>query len=272
MPVDPQNAEVVDRENLTDALAIMRVKYRDQEVPDFQPGQFATLGLPAREEDQPPDGAQRRPRKGPKLVRRAYSIASPPSEKRFIEFYIVRVDGGALTPQLLELKSGDRLFMNPRITGHFTLDGVPDGKTLVMVSTGTGLAPFVSMYQHYRGEPNRWKKMVIIHGTRLAADLGYREQLEEWAAEDERLIYVPLCTREPDSSDWKGLRGRVHTALEHHLFEKHVGYPLSPDDAHIFLCGNPAMINQCEVELMERGFSVKEPKNPEGTIHFERYW
>ncbi len=272
MPIDPQNAELVAREDLTESLSIMRVAYLDQEVPDFKPGQFATLGLPEKEPEVLAEGVTRRPRKGPKLVRRAYSIASPPTEKRYIEFYIVRVDEGKLTPSLLDLSVGDRLFMNPRIQGHFTLEDVPDGRDLVMVSTGTGLAPFVSMYLTYRDDPNRWRRIVIIHGTRLASDLGYRAQLEQWASQDDRLVYLPLCTREPEAGTWQGLRGRVHTALEDSLYQEYVGHPIDPAHTHIFLCGNPDMIDQCEAELQQRGFTVKGPKNPEGTIHFERYW
>jgi ferredoxin--NADP+ reductase len=265
------NASLVEREDLTPELAIFRIRYNDGDVPEFLPGQFTTLGLPPDPEEAQASAVPGRKR-GPKLIRRAYSIASSPLQKEALDFYIVVVDGGKFTPKLWRLQPGDRIFMDRRISGHFTLEGVPDGKDLVCISTGTGLAPFVSMLKTYRSQPNRWRKFVVIHGTRLCVDLGYRAELEQIAREDPRVVYLPTCTREPDGSIWEGMRGRVHHLLEPDKYHQLVGHPLTPENAHVFLCGNPDMIDQCEKELQGRGFSVKDKKNPDGTIHFERYW
>lgn len=271
---DPFNATLLSRQDLTHELAIVRIRYDDGDVPDFLPGQFTTLGLPPdpSEEPAPPENeAAARRRNRVKLVRRAYSIASSPLERDALEFYIVVVEGGRFTPKLWNLQPGDRLFMDRRISGHFTLEGVPDGKDLVMISTGTGLAPFVSMYKTYRGQ-NRWRKFVVIHGTRLACDLGYRAELQAFAKDDPSLIYLPSCTREPVGSEWQGMRGRVHHLLEPEAYQRLVGDPLDPAHAHVFLCGNPQMIDECEANLTGRGFVVKNREHPEGTVHFERYW
>lgn len=264
------NATITERRDLTEELAIMRLQLDSGEVPAFEPGQYATLGLPEYDEN----GEVKLTRRGkPKLIRRPYSIASPPSDARGeLEFYLIIVEEGQLTPKLWELYEGDRVYMDERCRGNFTLDPVPPGKDLVMISTGTGLAPYVSMLKTYRGT-GFWNKCIIIHGTRLERDLGYREELEQIASEDPDVIYVPTCTREPSDSNWDGLRGRVHVILEPKTFTELTGDELTPENCHVFLCGNPAMIDQCEAELTERGFSTYDRrKNPEGNLHLERYW
>lgn len=270
-PVEPYNATITEWIDLNDELAIFRVKPDEGPVPEFEAGQFAMLALPR---DHPPVAdPQQYPPEDPrwkKLVRRAYSIASSPAERDYLEFYVVRVDDGKLTPKFWAGKEGSRLWLDSRINGDFTLEGVPDGKDLVMVSTGTGLAPYVSMYKAYRNT-GRWRRFVMVHGVRYQQDLGYREELEQIAEEDESFIYIPMASREPEDGDWSGLRGRVTEVLDPEAYKKHVGAELDPDDAHVYLCGNPAMIDEAEKMLVERGFVVQTKKQP-GNLHFERYW
>lgn len=275
---DPLNARLVEKELIHDTLGIFRVAYEDGEARDFEPGQFTNLALLPPPEVLASDaalaeqGERRRPRRV-RLVRRAYSIASPPSEKRWLEFYIVAVDEGALTPRVFDLDVGDRLFMDPKIKGHFTLKDVPDGKNLVTVATGTGLAPFLSMYQQYKDTPGRFSKFVFMHGVRLEEDLGYRGVLEQLARDDPRVVYLPAVSRAPDASGWAGYRGRVTTMFSDGTYERAVGRKLDPEQDQVFLCGNPAMIDQLEAELVERdGFVVKSPRQKDGNLHFERYW
>lgn len=271
MPKDIHNATLAERIDLHEDLALFRVKYNDHDVPDFEPGQFATLGLP---DPTPPDPDKPvRPGRGPKLIRRAYSIASPATEKRWLEFYIVRVDDGKLTPTLWDLQPGDKLFMNEKIGGHFTLPPAEEtrGKTLIMVSTGTGLAPFRSMYLTYRHQ-NRWSHFVLYDGCRVARDLGYFQEMNEFTEADETFHYIPTVTREPTDSSWGGRRGRVNALLEPMTFKTMTGTDLDPDTCQAFLCGNPQMIDQIEAELTSRGFVTRDRKHPEGNLHFERYW
>lgn len=287
MPKDPQNATLTQRIHAHDDLAFFRIKYNDHDVPDFEPGQFATLGLP---DTTPPDPDKPvRPGRGPKLIRRAYSIASPATQKDTLDFYIVRVDEGKLTPSLWDIQVGQTLFMNDKIGGHFCLPTDPEsedgrgadgrfptaGKTLVMVGTGTGLAPFRSMYLTYRDaapQDKRWDKFVLLDGCRNAADLGYYEELTGFAQADEDFIYLPTVTREPVDSSWPGHRGRVNALLEAQTFETTTGVPLDPATCEVFLCGNPQMIDQVEADLTQRGFQTKDRKHPDGNLHFERYW
>jgi len=268
---DPYNATIVSREDFTSELALFRVAYDSIDVPEFTPGQFCTLGLIKPETEEELNKPRRRP--GPKLLRRAYSIASSPKVRDYLEFYIALVEEGQLTPKLWQLQPGDRLFMDQKIKGHFTMEEVPDGQDLIMISTGTGLAPFLSMIDTYLDRPGRWNRLVVIHGTRLSVDLGYREKLEQLAAEDDRIFYIPAVTREPEDSPYDGLRGRCQNALTTEMLAKYAnGVELNPENCQVFLCGNPAMIDQCESELTELGFVVKNRQNPKGNIHFERYW
>lgn len=139
-----------------------------------------------------------------------------------------------------------------------------------MVSTGTGIAPFISMLRTYRGQ-DRWRRFVLIHGARFAADLGYSDELNEVIHSDPSVTYVPLVTREPPESAWQGLRGRVQHALDPATYEAVVGAPLTPEECHVFLCGNPAMIDAVEALLVERGFAT-DTHEQRGNLHFERYW
>jgi ferredoxin/flavodoxin---NADP+ reductase len=249
------NATVVHRQDPNERLAIVRVQPDGWALPDFEPGQYAALGLP-----DPTAG---------KLIKRVYSIASAPG-RPWLEFYLQLVKEGALTPLLWPHHPGDRIFLSPRITGRFTLADVPPGKDLVMVATGTGLAPFLSMLRYYRGK-GRWRRCIVVHGARTEVELAYREELEAAAREDESICFIPCVTREPAGSPYAGPRGRVQTVLEGDAWERLAGAPLDPAHCHVFLCGNPAMIDDMEARLAPRGFKAHTSASP-GNLHFERYW
>ncbi len=264
---DPYNAVVTDRQDIHESLWHVWIKPDSGDNPPFKPGQFFAVGRV--DETQPKLDAEGNPI-APKLIRRSYSVASDPEDPRGLELFVVKVDDGEFTPWLHELKVGDRVWLGRRGGGAFTLDGIRPDKDLVMVSTGTGLAPFVSMYRTHRSNP-LWRRFICINGVRHARDLGFREELEAAAKEDPALIYLPMCTRESEGSGWEGLRGRVTSALEPGAYREITGYDLTPEDCHVFLCGNPAMIEQCETELTDRGFRLHSRRNP-GTLHLEKYW
>jgi len=138
------NAVVTHREVLAPGLMIMRVAPVGWTLPAFSAGQFGVLGLPAgapRSEGSDPEPEP--PKEA--MVRRAYSIASSSLASEFLEFYIVEVPSGVLTPRLFALKVGDPLWVGPKFTGLFTLDQVAPERNLVFIATGTGLAPYMSM-------------------------------------------------------------------------------------------------------------------------------
>lgn len=263
MATDPTNATLLQRDDLTEVLSIVRVRPDSGRAPDFVPGQFVRLGLP-----RPPAAGQRPGRV--RLARRAYSIGSSPHVRDYLEFFVVRIEQGELTPRLWEIGPGDRLWMDTQAKGEFRLDLAPPGRDLVMVSTGTGIAPFMSMLRTYRGQ-GYWRRLVVINGVRQARDLGYREELERIAREDASVRYIPLATREPEGSRWTGLRGRVQMALQPDVYRQLVGAPLDPATCHVFLCGNPEMIVEVQALLEGRGFRADQ-REARGNLHFERYW
>ena len=255
---DQSNATIVYRRDLHAGLWIIRVK-PDGDVPEFLPGQYAELAIAELQ----PDGKF-------KLVRRAYSIASAPQERDYLEFFIALVDEGELTPKLHSLGEGQRLWLNPKVKGKFTLDPIPPDSSLVMVATGTGIAPFISMLQQYRSS-GRWKRCALVEGVRYANDLGYEDQLAELQEADRTIQYCATVSREPEGSSWKGKRGRVNQLLTLSGFRSAFGWDLSPADTQVLLCGNPAMIDEVTADLSNHGFKPHSKKDP-GQIHFERYW
>src|ERR671939_215973 len=154
---------------LKEDLAIYRIKPSDGPVPDFKAGQFVTLGLHV-----PSEG---------KIVRRAYSIASPPEQRKRFELYIRWVRKpvpGRLTTELFNKKEGDEiLWVKP--TGIFTINdklanGSPDNRRMVLIGGGTGLAPFVAYSLHLKST-NSKREIVVLHGASYVDELSYRELL-----------------------------------------------------------------------------------------------
>lgn len=263
---DVFNATVTSRADLNEILTVVRVRPDDGEVPKFLPGQYITLGLP-RDPKSNPEVTKARSGRA-RVLRRPYSIASGPEEPE-IELFVVKVDQGRLTEKLWTVEEGGRVWLDKRIYGDFTLDSVPPGKDIICLSTGTGLAPFISMLRHFRGK-NRWRKYVVLNGVRQVRDLGYYDELMQAQTEDPSVFYVPLVSR-AEPHEWDGIHGRVQAALDPEILAARSGCALDPETTHVFLCGNPQMIVDCEALLLERGFTLHTRKQP-GNLHYERYW
>ncbi len=258
------NATVVRREDANERVARVWIAPDSGAVSPFEPGQFVQVGWPKDPEpDAPPGGRVR-------WIKRSYSIASAPGESPAYELFLALVPEGLLTPRLWRLEQGSRTWCDDKPKGLFTLERIPAGQHLVMVATGTGVAPFVSMLRHYRGR-GRWRRLTIVHGARTRSDLVYDEELTAAAGSDASFRYLPVLSREPESGAWRGLRGRVQSALADDVFARSVGEPLGPKGTHVLLCGNPAMIEDVRALLAPAGFALDTAKVP-GNLHFERYW
>lgn len=263
------NATVVGREEINPQLIILRVK-PDGEMFTFQPGQFAVLGLVGAAARVAEADAEEKPAAPDKLIRRAYSIASSSAERKYLEFYLTLVTSGELTPRLFALRHGDKVFLSPKASGFFTLDKARPDRAVVLVATGTGLAPYMSMLRTMLIEDTR-RKFVVLHGARHSWDLGYRAELESLARLRPNLTYLPSITRPDEDPHFHGLTGRIQSLLEHGVIEEASGLTIDPEQCEAFLCGNPAMVDAAKEFLGARGF-VPDHGKELGTVHVEEYW
>jgi ferredoxin--NADP+ reductase len=258
------NATVTAREDVSAGVFLLFVEPDEQAPPRFEPGQFVQAGLPIETPARDGSGALRL-----KLQKRSYSLASAPGAPDY-ELCLALVRAGRLTPALHKLGPGARMFLDTRPLGSFTLEGLEATRDLVLVATGTGIAPYVSMRRAYAGQ-SRWRRMAIVHGVRTPADLCYQRELEEAAREDPGFAYLPIVSREQDPARWSGLRGRVQQVLEPKRLQELARIELAPQSCTVLLCGNPAMIDETSALLGKRGFALDTPEK-QGGMRFERYW
>ena len=204
-----------------------------------------------------------------RMIRRAYSIASESRADEYLEFYLTVVMSGELTPRLFNLKIKDRLYVGPKAVGVFTLDKAP-GKHILMIGTGTGLAPYMSML---RSELvcNGSRHFVVVHGARFSWDLGYRTELTGLARHCRNFHYIPVITRPQEDVTWRGRSGYLQNLIASTAIEEETGLALTPENFDIFLCGNPGMIETVIGWAEARGF-VRDKGHDIGTLHTEEYW
>ncbi len=238
---------VTARRDWADGLITLTI---EADVQPFEPGQFVNLALAH-------DGV---------VERRSYSIASPPGAP--LDFLLARVEDGVLTPRLTELEPGDRVFVEPKPQGFFTLRWVPAARDLWLVATGTGLGPFLSILRSNEVW-GRFERVVLAHGVRDTAHFAHRDDLDALARERPGFRRVWLASREPPSKAVLG--GRVTTALADGSLERAAGVELSPSSSHVMLCGNPAMIEEMSTLLAERGLKKHRVRAP-GHVTVEKYW
>jgi ferredoxin--NADP+ reductase len=222
----------------------------------FENGQFVMIGLTVNN----------RP-----LVR-AYSIASANYEEH-LEFLSIKVQDGPLTSRLQHLQPGDDLLVSQKPVGTLVLHDLKPARHCYMFSTGTGLAPFMSLIR----DPElyeRFEKVVLIHGTRVVSELAYedfitRELLENefiGEAAKEKLIYYPTVTREPFRN-----QGRLTDLVESGKLFTDIGLPpLNPEIDRGMICGSPAMLADTRKLLDDRGFIVSPSIGEPGDYVFER--
>jgi len=211
----------------------------------FRSGEFVMIGLPG---DSRP-------------LLRAYSIASP-SYAEELEFLSIKVPDGPLTSRLQRIQPGDGLFLGRKPTGTLVADALLPGRRLFLLSTGTGLAPFLSVVR----DPDiyeRFEKIVLVHCVRQVSDLAFRDVLESQLAcdplvQDQALLqfsYIPTVTREQFRTV-----GRIDALIDSGaLFQSNGASEFDPENDRIMLCGSMAMIRDLETRFTALGF--KEGSN-----------
>jgi ferredoxin--NADP+ reductase len=239
----------VVQEKVVWSEGLFTLRIHAPEVGAFEPGQFLQLGI---------DNADGH-------IHRPYSVASPHGE--LLDFFIVLVEDGKLTPHLWKMDVGAQVDVSARAAGSFTLKHCPEGETLWLIATGTGLAPYIAMLR--TEEPwERYQKIVVVHGVRQATDLAYQEEFAGYQGQQgERFAYLPVVSREEISGC---LHGRITRCLANGSLEATAGKVLDTNSC-VMLCGNPAMLDETEQLLGERGIKKHKRKEP-GQIVVERYW
>ena len=271
MPAQEPNAVVVQKIEVAPGLMILRVAPDGWPLPDFSPGQFVTLGLPGAAPRCAVCEPEEQPAPADKMIVRAYSIASSSVALEYLEFFITLVRSGALTPRLFALKVGDRFWLSPKVTGLFTMDDVPADMNLLLIATGTGLAPYMSMLRTHltAGEPRRF---AVIHGARHSWDLAYRSELVTLQRICRNFAYVPVVSRPQDEpTAWAGAMGYVQDVWTRRTLDEAWKLRPAPENTHVFLCGNPGMVEKMQDILTAEGFKKHLRKEP-GQIHVEKYW
>jgi ferredoxin--NADP+ reductase len=214
----------------------------------FQNGQFTMMGLEV-------DG---RP------LLRAYSMASANHEES-LEFFSIKVADGPLTSRLQKIRAGDTVLVGRKATGTLIVDNLLPGSRLLLLSTGTGLAPFASLIK----DPEvyeRFETIVLVHGCRQVSELAYGERLVRNLESDElfgpilkdKLIYYPTVTREPFRN-----RGRITDLItSERLFDDVDLKPLDIETDRLMMCGSPSMLEDLRSILKARGFSEGNHSEP----------
>jgi len=237
----------------------------------FSNGHFTLIGLrPPATTEVGEDGVEREAAPGRPLLR-AYSIASCNYEEH-LEFLSIKVPDGPLTSRLQHIQPGDTIVVSKRPSGTLLIDYLTPGKRLYMLSTGTGLAPFMSVLR----DPEtyaKFEKVILVHGVREVKELAYYEYLTKELMEHEFLgemareqfLYYPTVTREPYRN-----QGRVTTAIETNQIGEALGLPpLNAAEDRVMICGSKAMLRDLK-EMMEARGLVEGNTSTPGDFVIER--
>ena len=253
-------SKVISKKVWTDGLFTLTIDGTG--VEKFQPGQFLHLAGFPNGLDSNAGGDQREKAR----VNRPYSVGSPHGDQ--LEFFIVRVDDGELTPHLWSLEPGDEIEVSQKAAGRFTLEKTPDADNLWLVATGTGLAPYIAMLRTELPW-DRFSKIIVVHGVRHANDLAYTEELRQLEQHKGGAFkLVQALTRESTATT---LNGRIPGLLDSGELEQAAECQMSRETCAVMLCGNPAMLDTMELLMGERSMVRHRSKSP-GQIVLERYW
>jgi ferredoxin/flavodoxin---NADP+ reductase len=238
--------KVLDNRHWTDTLFSLRVA---GPALAFEAGQFVRLALDI----------------GGERIARPFSFVNPPADPVH-EFYGIVVPEGPLSPRLARLQPGDTLYVASNPAGFLVLSEVPEAETLWLISTGTGIAPFLSILRT-EAPWRRFRNVVLVHAVRHAKELVYRDLILD-ISRKQKLRYVSFVSREahPDS-----LAGRIPAAVRDARLEQSAGLKIAPESSQVLLCGNPDMLKDATAALMERGLRKHRRRSP-GQISVESFW
>ncbi len=274
-------AKITYLELLREDLVIIRIVPEDGVVPEYTTGQFLTIGMNIPSESH-------------KLVRRAYSIASHPENRKYLEFVIRWVRKplpGRVTTELFYASEGDTVYMGMPTGNALTIDdrlpdGKPDTRRIICVGGGTGIAPFVAFADHLHDIGDR-RELVVLHGASYVDELSYKEQFT--ALQDESIergkdewnfMYRAAISRPKErfNRTWTGQTGRVESFFKPGKdglspVEELVGGEITPENTMIYICGYQGTIDGVIEHVGKKGFVTLHDKKDDGSyaIKYESY-
>ena len=240
--------QVVENKHWTDRLYSLRI---NANIDPFIAGQYGRIGLDV-------DG---------EIIGRPYSFVNAPNESTY-EFYSIIVPQGPLSPRLFRLQAGDSIWIDKRVNGFFTLNEIPTGRDIWMLSTGTALGPFLSILKSDEVW-NRFKNIVLVHAVRYSKELTYQETIQQFSEKQpNRFQMIPFVSRE--DTDF-AMSGRIPAAIANGMLEQRAGIEITPEYSQVMICGNPNMLVDTRNALKEKGLKKNLRRSP-GQITTESYW
>lgn len=243
------NARVEKVKNWTDSLFSIIVT---APIDPFTAGQYAKLSLEIN---------------GERVVR-AYSFVNAPSNKN-LEFYLVIVPEGKLSPHLYALKPGDEVMITQDAQGFFVIDEVPQCETLWMLATGTAIGPYLSILEEGKGLA-RFKNIVLVHAARYARDLSYLPQMQQLQQRYNGQLKIQTVVSREEAAG--SLTGRVPALIANGQLEDATGLRIDAESSHVMLCGNPEMVKDTQQLLKDTRGMRKHFKRKPGHMTSEHYW
>ena len=240
--------EVVDVKHWTETLYSVKVSAPNVE---FIAGQYTKVSLSINDQE----------------VARPYSFVNSPNED-ILEFYSVSVPNGPLSTAMQKLKEGDNINVGPKGNGFLILNEIPITENIWMLATGTAIGPYLSILKT-KDSWTKFKKVVLVHAVRYEKELTYQDTIRDIKDQyGDRFIYISYVSREETNTS---LRGRIPKDIGNGVLEKEANIPMNPNNTHVMICGNPAMLKDTTVELKKIGLKKHRRSSP-GHITTENYW
>ncbi|QJC33674.1 ferredoxin--NADP(+) reductase [Enterobacteriaceae endosymbiont of Donacia provostii] len=205
-----------------------------------------------------------------KKIQRAYSYINPPKNQNY-EFYISNIHKGNLTPYLYKLKINDEIMIAKNSLGNFTINNIQSCQNLWMLSTGTGIGPYLSILQDDICF-QKFKKIILIHSIRYIENFNYLNLVQKIKRKyNDQFIIQIILTRKININN-SILYGYIPDLIKSGKIEHNIGIKIDTNNSHIMLCGNPNMIKQTRIFLEKYKNFSKNLINKKGNITYEQYW
>lgn len=221
------------------------------DVDPFVAGQFTQIGI----------GEEQKP------LFRPYSFVNDPDAQE-LEFYFNHVPNGGLTPNLVQLKPKDKIWVSRKASGRFTIPSLEQAPMLWCFATGTGLGVFLSILKTKEAW-EKFSKIRLVHSVSYSRDLTHQATLEKFQFDyPEQFKFIPIVTREKDE---KAYQPRMTSLISDKILENDLGDIISPQTSQVMLCGNPHMVKEMRAIFEERGMGLRLPAKG-GHVTIESYW